>query len=213
MDAAHIDLRCSGVGAVRTPVSRPGRKPSPGCDNRSDFATGRVLLAPQRLTAQQERDLVIAAECGDSAACRKLVETFLPAIANVARGFKGSRVERRELLQEGVAGLLFAARRYDAALNTPFWAYASFWVRKAMQELVAELTHPVALSDRAVRDLARIRHARGDHLRTHRTEPTAVELSLATGLTTTQLENLQATQRPARSTQEPTSDSESDATV
>ena len=114
-------------------------------------------LARQRLTVLQERDLVVAAECGDSDACRKLVEAFLPAIGDLARGFHGSRVEHLELLQEGVAGLLVAARRYDPTLGTPFWAYASFWVRKAMQELVAELARPVALSDRAVRELARIR--------------------------------------------------------
>ena len=70
---------------------------------------------------------MIAAECGDSDACRKLVEAFLPAIGDLARSFKNSRVERLELLQEGVAGLLVAARRYDTTLNTPFWAYASFW--------------------------------------------------------------------------------------
>src|SRR3954452_15700954 len=198
MDAAHIDLRCSGVGAVRTPVSRPGRKPSPGCDNRSDFATGRVLLAPQRLTAQHERDLVIATECGDSAACRALVESFLPAISNVARGFQGSRVERRELLQEGVAGLLFAARRYDSQLDTPFWAYASFWVRKAMQELVADLTRPVALSDRAARDLSHIRRARNESLQTDGREPTTAELSAATGLAPSHVESLRATDRMPR---------------
>ena len=69
---------------------------------------------------------------------RRLPETgraFLPAIGDLARSFKNSRVERLELLQEGVAGLLVAARRYDTTLNTPFWAYAAFWVRKAMQEL------------------------------------------------------------------------------
>jgi RNA polymerase primary sigma factor len=146
----------------------------------------------------QERDLAIAAECGDSEACRELVEAFLPAIAGLASGFQGGGVERLELLQEGVAGLLFAARRYDPALNTPFWAYASFWVRKAMQELVAELTRPVALSDRAVRDLARIRQARREHQEVNGSEPTTEELSLATGLTPAQLESLQATERTPR---------------
>jgi RNA polymerase primary sigma factor len=155
-------------------------------------------VAQQRLTARQERDLVIAAECGDSDACRKLVEAFLPAIGGLARSFQGGRVERLELLQEGVAGLLFAARRYDPALNTPFWAYASFWVRKAMQELVAELTRPVALSDRAVRDLARMRHARRDHLEANGSEPTTEELSRATGLTPAQLESLEAAERAPR---------------
>jgi RNA polymerase primary sigma factor len=170
-------------------------------------------VVQRRLTALQERDLVIAAECGDSDACRKLVEAFLPAIGDVARSFKNSRVERLELLQEGVAGLLVAARRYDSTLDTPFWAYASFWVRKAMQELVAELTRPVALSDRAVRELAQIRRTRSEHLQTHGAEPTTDELSRATGLTPVQLERLQATERMPRSTQEQLADGDEAATT
>ena len=70
----------------------------------------------ERLTTERERDLVIAAETGDPEACRALVEAFLPAIGGLARRFPGGiGVERQELVQEGVAGLLFAARRYDAA--------------------------------------------------------------------------------------------------
>ena len=157
---------------------------------------------------------MIAAESGDSDACWKLVEAFLPAIGDLARRFKNSRVERAELLQEGVAGLLLASRRYDTTLDTPFWAYASFWVRKAMQELVAELTRPVALSDRAVRELAQIRRARSEHLRLHGIEPTTDELSRASGLTPAQLERLQATERTPRSTQEQLTDgAEATATI
>src|SRR5215208_5864737 len=127
----------------------------------------------ERLTPREERDLVIGAEAGDPDASRRLVEAFLPAIAGLASGFPGGiRVEQRELVQDGVAGLLFAARRFDPRLNTPFWAYASFWVRKAMQELVAELARPVALSDRAVRGLARIKAERKEHVQTHGSEPT-----------------------------------------
>ena len=126
----------------------------------------------------------------------------------MARGFQGSRVERLELLQEGVAGLLFAARRYDARLGTPFWAYASFWVRKAMQELVAELTRSVALSDRAVRELAHVRAARRAHLQQHGVEPTGAQLAAATGLTPGQVQRLQAADRAARSTDEQLIDEE-----
>jgi RNA polymerase sigma factor (sigma-70 family) len=136
------------------------------------------------------------------------VEAFLPAIGDLARGFKNSRVERLELLQEGVAGLLVAARRYDTTLNTPFWAYAAFWVRKAMQDLVGELTRPVVLSDRAVRELAQIRRARSEHLQMHGVEPSPDELSRATGLTPAQVERLHATERTPRSLQERLTDRE-----
>jgi RNA polymerase sigma factor (sigma-70 family) len=108
-----------------------------------------------------------------------------------------------------VAGLLLAARRYDSQLDTPFWAYASFWVRKAMQELVAELTRPVALSDRAARDLSHVRAARDDYLQRHGAEPTDEQLGAATGLTPAQIQNLRATDRTARSTEERLIDNES----
>jgi RNA polymerase sigma factor (sigma-70 family) len=162
------------------------------------------VSSAERLTALRARDLVIATEAGDADASRTLVEAYLPAIAALARGFQtGLGVGRQELVQEGVAGLLFAARRFDDRLNTPFWAYASFWVRKAMQELVAELTRPVALSDRAVRALAQIRSARREYLQAHGSEPTNEELSRATGFTVAQLESLLATERRPRGVEEP----------
>lgn len=156
----------------------------------------QVGPASRQLSLRQERDLVIGAQAGDAESCRQLVAAFLPAIASVASRFpSGSAVEVQELIQEGVAGLLFAARRFDPGRNTPFWAYASFWVRKAMQELVAELARPVALSDRAARASAQLRTARREHLREHGTEPTSEELSRATGFTRSQIESLQATEQ------------------
>jgi RNA polymerase primary sigma factor len=122
-------------------------------------------------------------------------------------------IDRQELVQEGVAGLLVAVRRYDTRRSTPFWGYASFWVRKAMQELVAELARPVALSDRAVRALAELRAARGEYLAAHGSEPTDDDLSRATGLTRAQVESLQATERRPRALEEPTGEAASAATV
>jgi RNA polymerase primary sigma factor len=167
-----------------------------------------------RLTLRQEQDLVVGAEAGDREASRKLVEAFLPAILGVAGHFPTTLgVERQELVQEGVAGLLFAARRFDSRRRTPFWSYASFWVRKAMQELVAELTRPVALSDRAVRALAELKAARTEYLQAHRSEPTEDDLSRATGLTRAQVQSLQATERWPRALHEPFGGAEGAATV
>jgi RNA polymerase primary sigma factor len=154
----------------------------------------------------------VATERGDEAACRQLVDSFLPLIGGVARRFDaGGQVQRAELMQEGVAGLLFAAKRYDPGMNTPFWGYASFWVRKAMQELVAEVTRPAALSDHAVRELAHIKAARRAHLQAHGVEPTTAELGAATGLTRAQIDSLLAIDRTPRSFEEPLSAEEGTA--
>jgi RNA polymerase sigma factor (sigma-70 family) len=115
-------------------------------------------------------------------------------------------VDETELTQEGVVGVLRALDRYDPARGDSFWAYASWWVRQAMQQLVSELTGPVVLSDRAVRQLARLKHARRDYLQVHREEPTPRQLAAETGLRWEQVENLIAVERRPRALEEPVGD-------
>jgi RNA polymerase sigma factor (sigma-70 family) len=156
------------------------------------------------LSPQRERDLLVATEGGSKAACRELVEAFLPAIGRLARQLDPTRrVDRVELVQEGVAGLLLAVKRFDPRMKTPFWAYASFWVRKAMRELLAALAGPVALTDHALRGLARVKGARREHLQAHGVEPTRAELVAATGFTPAQLDSLLASERAPQSLDEP----------
>jgi RNA polymerase sigma factor (sigma-70 family) len=144
-----------------------------------------------------QRELVLAAK-EDRRRREELIETFYPLVASVARGYVRSGViDRRELMQQGVVGLLRALARYDPSLGTPFWAYASWWVRKAMQELLAEVTRPVALSDHAMRALSQIRAARRDLLQVRGAEPTNAELAAATGMTEPQLEGFLAVERRA----------------
>jgi RNA polymerase sigma factor (sigma-70 family) len=150
---------------------------------------------------------VLAAENRDRGARDRLVEAFMPLIASVARIYRSSRaVDRTELMQEGVVGLLNALERYDPARGTPFWAYASWWVRRAMQQLVSELTRPVVLSDRALRQLARVKDARREFLQAHCSEPSSSNLAESTGLTRDQVENLLAVERAPRGLEESVGD-------
>jgi RNA polymerase sigma factor (sigma-70 family) len=160
----------------------------------------------RRLTDAEERRLVLAAKEGDEARRAELVKAFMPLIASVARAYRGSpSVERRELMQEGVVGLLQALERYDPSLGTPFWAYASWWVRQAMQQIVAQLTRSIVLSDRALRQLARVRNAERGHLQEQGREPSLPELAEATGLDIAHIECLACAERRARALQEPLS--------
>ena len=89
-------------------------------------------------------------------------------------------------------GLLRAASRYDSRMGTPFWAYAAWWLRQAMKQLVSETTRPVVLPDRAQRRLGRLREARRRHLEADGVEPSLDELAAATGLDRYQVEDLLA---------------------
>lgn len=157
---------------------------------------GGTAVPGTALTPARERRLVMAAAAGDEPACAELVETFLPAIARLAGLYRGARmVDRSDLLQEGVVGLLRATRRFDPSLGTPFWAYASWWVRQAMQQLVSELSRPLVLSDRAQRGLARIREARRTFAQTQAREPSTDELAALVELPREHVERLLAAEQ------------------
>ena len=157
-----------------------------------------------QLDAVAESRLVTAAQAGDRTACEGLLVAFTPAIRALARRYRTSpTIGHAELMQEGAVGLLRALKRYDPDRGTPFWAYASWWVRQAMQRLVSELTRPVVLSDRALRQLARVRDAERRHLQSHRRSPSSEQLAQATGFVAEQVECLQAVDRTPRALTEP----------
>jgi RNA polymerase primary sigma factor len=161
-----------------------------------------------RLPAGVERRLVDEAIAGDRRARADLVEAFLPLIASVAATYRSSpHITRTELVQEGVVGLLRALERFDPTRGVPFWAYASWWVRQAMQQLVGELTRPVVMSDRALRQLSRIKNAAAD-LQREGHSPSLAQLSDRTGLEERQLANLITADRPPKALEEPISGEE-----
>ena len=129
---------------------------------------------------------------------------FAPMIAGVARAYRRSTaVNREELTQEGVVGLLRALERYEPERGVPFWAYAVWWVRQAMQQVVSELSRPMVLSDRALRQLARIKDAQRQLEQIHHHEASPSDLASLAGLPRWQIESLFRADRRARGLDEP----------
>jgi len=162
----------------------------------------------------RERHLLALSEAGDRIATEELVTAFMPAINGVANLYRSFRsVERQELQQEGVVGLLRAARRYDQHYETPFWAYASWWVRQAMQQLIAELTSPVVLSDRAARSLVQMKRARSAFAQANQREPSDSELADTARMPLDQVQHLISVERAPSSLQAPAPGEEETATT
>jgi RNA polymerase sigma factor (sigma-70 family) len=163
----------------------------------------RELDRRPRLPRSLERELIEAAQARDSEARAELIEAFLPLIASVARTYRSpARIERLERVQEGVVGLLRALERYESAACRS-GAMAAWWVRQVMQQLVAELTRPVVLSDRALRQLTRIKDVHRSYLRKQGREPSYDELAAATDLNVEQVINLISSDQQPRALEEP----------
>jgi RNA polymerase primary sigma factor len=156
----------------------------------------------QDVASEDRVALVLAAQV-DPGRREELIDEFRPLIATVARSYcRHGSIERDELMQQGVVGLLEALKRYDPSLGTPFWAYASWWVRQAMQQVTSELDGPIVLSDRARRALSRLTAARRAYLQERRREPTRTELAAAAELDVGHVESLLAANSPARALEE-----------
>jgi RNA polymerase primary sigma factor len=203
---AHLadELRAEIAGGQRLDrdLGRDLGRPVP---DRSTGAPGYMAALAHRsaLPAATEVELVRAAKSGDPAARGRLVDAFMPLISATARTYRSVHVQRVELVQEGVVGLLRALERFDPQRGIPFWGYATWWVRQAMQQLVSELTRPVVLSDRALRHLARLKQAHHDAVQRSGRSPGPGELAERTGLSLDQVHALLVTERAPRSLQEP----------
>jgi RNA polymerase primary sigma factor len=166
------------------------------------------------LSRADEVKLVLAAQARPGRERDRLVQMYTPLIGSIARTYFGTReVDRCELMQEGVVGLLRALLRYDPALGASFWAYASWWVRQAMQQLVSEMARPIVLSDRAMRQIARIWSAQRQFAQSHGREASLSELANLTGFSLEHVERLVSATRRPRALEEPVGGEDEDGAV
>jgi RNA polymerase sigma factor (sigma-70 family) len=167
-----------------------------------EIRAGRLHALADR--GAPDRELLAAARAGDEDARARLVEAHLPLIAALSRRYAGApHIERLELIQEGVAGLLQALERFDPSSGTPFWAYARPTVQRAMQRLMTELGDAVVLPERARRRLSRLRTAEDELMREHRRMPSRHEIVERSGIDREDAERVLAGTSPPRSFQEP----------
>ncbi len=148
--------------------------------------------------------VVEAAKAGDPRAVEHVVRAHLPRISALARRYATApHVERLELVQEGVAGLLEALERYDPARGTPLWDYARPTVQRAMRRLIRELGDAATLSESGLRHLSRLKGAEQDLMQQHQRAPSRAEVIERSGVDREEAERLLVASRPPRSLQEP----------
>lgn len=66
----------------------------------------------------------------------QLITSHIRLVVKTASRFKGYGLPLADLIQEGNAGLLQAANRFDPEQNVRFSTYASWWILAAIQEYV-----------------------------------------------------------------------------
>lgn len=127
------------------------------------------------------RELIAAAQRGESASMERLVEENAPLIWSVVRRFMGRGTDAEDLFQLGSIGFIKAVRGFDEGFGTQFSTYA---VPKIAGEIRRYLRDDGMIKvSRSVKENAvRLRAARESFEKTHGRSPHISELTELTGL-------------------------------
>jgi RNA polymerase sigma factor (sigma-70 family) len=92
----------------------------------------REIAAYSLLTRQEERDLALRVQEGDSAAREHLINANLRLVVSQARRFNGLGLPLEDLIAEGNTGLIKAVERYRPDVGAALSTYAVWWIRQSI---------------------------------------------------------------------------------
>lgn len=97
------------------------------------------------LKKAEELELATRIQAGDEAALNSLVQANLKFVVTLANKFIGMGLSIEDLIQEGNAGLIEAARKFTPDKDVKFITYAQFWIRKRLNLALCEYGRTVRL--------------------------------------------------------------------
>ncbi len=95
----------------------------------------RVRALPA-LSREDEHDLAVLAQRGDTDAAHRLVEANLRYVIAVALQYRRYGIRVGDLVAEGNLGLMMAVKKFDPERGTRFVTYAGYWIRAFILDLV-----------------------------------------------------------------------------
>ena len=113
-----------------------------------------------------------------------------------------------DLTQEGNAGLIKAAEKYDETRGFKFISYAVWWIRQSIQQAISEKSEQIRLPQNVVMMINKIRKATSEFEQSNQRRPSAEELSKMLDIQPALVENLMKSAVRGVSMDAPLSDDE-----
>ncbi|GAL88126.1 sigma-70 family RNA polymerase sigma factor [Jejuia pallidilutea] len=129
------------------------------------------------ITADEEVDLAQRIKQGDQKALDKLVKANLRFVVSVAKQYQNQGLSLSDLINEGNAGLVKAAKRFDETRGFKFISYAVWWIRQSILQALAQQSRIVRLPLNKIGSISKINKAYSYLEQTHERAPSAHEIA------------------------------------
>lgn len=139
--------------------------------------TEKPLLSPT-----EEKRLARSARAGCRKSKDQLVERNLRLVIPTAKKYRGQGLGFEDLIQEGNAGLITAADKFNPEMGYRFSTYATWWIRQSIGRAVAERSRTIRVPVQVSDNRNRLYVAARDFEAVHHRQPTVAELEELTGI-------------------------------
>ncbi len=129
------------------------------------------------LSFDEEIDLSKKIQAGDLEARKKLIESNLRLVVNIARKYVAPDLHLLDIIQEGNLGLITAAQKYEFTYNVRFSTYACWWIQQAITRAIANKRRLIRLPFRKEELVSRIRRVSAELYQRHSRAPTNEEIA------------------------------------
>ena len=89
------------------------------------------------LTHEDEKKLSKRIKKGDSRAKKKMIQSNLRLVVNIAKKYTYTGVPMLDLIEEGNIGLMKAVKKYDHKRGYRFSTYAAWWIKQYIMRAIA----------------------------------------------------------------------------
>lgn len=143
------------------------------------------------LSAEEELSLAKRVQKGDEFARKRMIESNLRFVVNVAKKYQNQGMPLIDLINEGNIGLMTALEKFDPDKGYHFISYAVWWIRQTIMKAINEKSRAVRLPLNRTNELMQIQKAQRSLMKDLSTEdPSMEEIGLLTGFKSDHVSNL-----------------------